>query len=142
MSIWTAARVRVLIHPYVGDRIPFITFFFAVAVAARFGGLGPGLVSAGLSLPASSQFVLSLEEAVLPKPPGGWIGFLFFVAVSGAIVYFSHQMRSSRERSERNAQRFLRERERCKFAIPLRRFRRRAQRGTRACRRRRRNCRR
>ncbi|MGE3744055.1 MAG: DUF4118 domain-containing protein, partial [Geminicoccaceae bacterium] len=44
-----ALLMRWLVAHYVGPRVPFITFYPAIIVAALLGGLGPGIVATMLS---------------------------------------------------------------------------------------------
>src|SRR3712207_3523615 len=50
LAVAAALLARFLLDPLLGDHLPFVTFFVAVAVATWFGGLRPGLVSTGLGL--------------------------------------------------------------------------------------------
>jgi PAS domain S-box-containing protein len=62
ISVAIATLIRLLLSSVVGDGVPFIFFFPAVAASAWFGGLGPGLFSTGLSaLVAWFLFIPSLH---------------------------------------------------------------------------------
>jgi K+-sensing histidine kinase KdpD len=43
-----AFAARWLLDPLLGERLPFTTFFVAVVIAARIGGLRPALLATGL----------------------------------------------------------------------------------------------
>jgi len=80
--------MRWLVAHYVGPRVPFITFYPAIIVAALLGGLGPGIVATMLStvaawhffFPSDSVFSLGTQEAIQ------LLLFLFISAVNVAIA--------------------------------------------------------
>ena len=86
------------LHPWLGGRGAFLIFIPAVLFAAGFGGLGPGLVAAGLSLGlglalASSQGLDSpklLEAAI-------------FAVVGAGTAWFGEKLRRSRIRNREHA---------------------------------------
>ena len=66
--------LRLLLNPLLGNQSLFIFFVPAVLLSAYFGGLGPGLVSTGLSLAGAIAF-------------GGGTGGYDAAFVSGSIVF-------------------------------------------------------
>ncbi|MBC8036305.1 MAG: DUF4118 domain-containing protein [Rhizobiales bacterium] len=57
-----ALAIRLLIAP-IGPAVPFITFFPAAAMSAILGGLGPGLLSAGLGAVIASFLFISFGDS-------------------------------------------------------------------------------
>jgi K+-sensing histidine kinase KdpD len=57
-AIGAMAGVRLLLGPWIGERLPFVTLFFGVFVAAWYGGLGPALLATALGTLVSSFIVL------------------------------------------------------------------------------------
>ncbi len=87
--LWAMAAVcvgialRMLLSPYVGRRLPFITLFPALFVAAVFGGLGPTLLATLLSI-AAAVFLFLEPQFALQDPPAQ-IGIALFI-VSGLLT--------------------------------------------------------
>jgi PAS domain-containing protein len=52
-SVALALLLRMALDPLLADQLPFITFFFAIAAAALFCGLGPSVLCAGLGFVAA-----------------------------------------------------------------------------------------
>ena len=57
--------VRAALDPILGVTHPFVTFYAAVAVAAGFGGFGPGLIALPLGLLAGNYFFISPRYALI-----------------------------------------------------------------------------
>src|SRR4051812_24962789 len=53
-----ATATRLVLHPLLGDRFPFLASFVAVVLAAWYGGFGPALLAVGLSWLAMDRFLL------------------------------------------------------------------------------------
>src|SRR5690348_4312918 len=53
-----ATLVRWLLDPWLGDTLPYITYFAAIVAAAWFGRLGPSLFAVGLSCIAADWFFI------------------------------------------------------------------------------------
>ncbi len=89
LAVAAAAAIRLAFVPMIGDRLPFVTVFFSVFVAAWYGGLGPGLLATGLGVcfslfiflgamgtaPESGRVtVLGLSVFVLTGVATAWLG--------------------------------------------------------------------
>ena len=57
-----AFALRMALHPWLGDRAPFLTFASAAIIAAWFGGLWPGLAVALAGAVAADRFILPPEQ--------------------------------------------------------------------------------
>jgi PAS domain S-box-containing protein len=64
LAVIAAVTVRFAIDPLVDDRQPFVTFYGAVAIAAWFGGAGPGIVALLLGLALGDWFFLEPRRAI------------------------------------------------------------------------------
>jgi PAS domain S-box-containing protein len=88
---------REALTPAVGPTaLPFIFFFPAVAVAAWFGGLGPGLIAAGVSAVAAQYFFI---EPVHSLSVRGWpdlAAVLAFLVSCAFIIAATEAMHHSR----------------------------------------------
>ena len=58
MIVGAALLVRLVFFKWLGTAVPLLTFLAAVVVAARWGGLGPGLYATALSAVAAMYFLL------------------------------------------------------------------------------------
>jgi PAS domain S-box-containing protein len=98
-AVAAATLVRWLLVPLWGSRLPFLTFFPAVMVAAWYGGLRPGLVATGLATVASLLFF----EPVGAFSIWSWQGTIslaLFVAVNVLVSVLNAQVYRARERAE------------------------------------------
>jgi PAS domain S-box-containing protein len=78
--------VRAALDPILGVTHPFVTFYAAVAIAAGFGGLGPGLVALLLGLLVGNYFFVSPRYALtLHANSTAVIGNLTFCA-TGLVI--------------------------------------------------------
>ncbi len=88
-ALWS----RLLLAPALGGRVPFASFFVAVALTAWFGGYGPCLLSVFLGTLASWYFILEPQYSFAAKEPFQVFGIVAFVFTGLAIATFSGQMR-------------------------------------------------
>ena len=90
-----AAFVRWLLVPLFGARLPFLTFYPAVAIAAWYGGFGPGGLATVLAALMTSLVVPSDD----PLAIGGaayWVALAFFVLMNLVVVILSEQLHRAR----------------------------------------------
>jgi signal transduction histidine kinase/CheY-like chemotaxis protein len=79
----------------IGDALagfPFLTFFGAVVFAAFLGGLGPGLLAAGLSGLLANYYLIEPAGSLALDWPSGWIAMGFYVGTTATIVALMHFM--------------------------------------------------
>ena len=91
LALWS----RFLLEPYLHNRIPFATFFVAVALTAWFGGYGPCLVAVALGAIASWYFVLDPRYTFTLEEPFQILGLTAFVFTGLVIATFSGRVRSA-----------------------------------------------
>ncbi len=99
LAVLIATAIRWTLHPILGDRLPLITYVFALVFSASYGGLGPALLALALSGLATL--------AVLPGRDGGqgmagltaWVGFGGYVLFALMIALMSEWSRASWRRA-------------------------------------------
>ena len=93
-AVAVAWLLRWLIWPALGDAVPYLTFYPATVLAARFGGVWPGCLAA-IAGGASALFLG-------PMPPGGRfnaqdvLGCALFVAVNIVMAALTGSLREAR----------------------------------------------
>jgi two-component system sensor kinase FixL len=97
---------RLLLNAVLGEPPTFILFVPGVFIAALWGGFGPGMLAAILSLAAANLSVLSAGHADFTSV----INDIVFLVIGGAISAMSQWLRTSQER-ERARDRDIRARE-------------------------------
>jgi PAS domain S-box-containing protein len=85
--------LRFALTPLIGLIAPFITFFPAVIIAARYGGLGAGLAVTGLGAIASLYFFIAPTHSLVVTNRGDALSLLVFIGVSSFISWISHGQR-------------------------------------------------
>lgn len=80
-----AVLARWLVHDYVGDTTPFITFFPAIVLATLVCGLWPGVLAAVLSTVAAWYFFVPPFGSLEVKEPG-FVHLALFLGVSALNV--------------------------------------------------------
>lgn len=97
-SVAVATLIRYLLDPVLGDAVPFIFMFPAVVLSSWYGGLGPGLVSAGLGAVAAWYLFLSPPYTFALLGSVGYSRLLTFVAASLLIVLLAADLHRTRRR--------------------------------------------
>src|SRR5687767_15961357 len=82
LCVLAAWGSRLLLVPFVGDRVPFITFFPAVFALAWWGGWRPTLLATLLSVPVLTYFVLEPRYSFAIALPEYRAGLAVFVIVA------------------------------------------------------------
>ncbi len=102
--------VRLLLTPWLGDALPFLTIFPAVAVAVWYGGFWAGLLATMLGYLAAALFFIPPAGILLggSEQIVGLIGFLLSCAI---ILIFGSRMHQARARAEDNARELAEQRE-------------------------------
>ena len=116
-SVVVACWLRVAVEPIVGDKIPFMTLFAAVAIAAWYGGLGPGLFAVALSTFASMWLFIPPESELLPNNADGVVSLLLFIVVATTIALLMHMLHKTRNQAQAAARSLETERE--QFRVTL-----------------------
>src|SRR5262245_61347933 len=82
LCVALAGLVRWAIGLFVGDVVPFATFFPAVLLAALFGGVGPGALAALLGGVIGWWAFLDPPMAWFPLTPGQRVSLIAYLATS------------------------------------------------------------
>jgi signal transduction histidine kinase len=98
----TAVIVRLLLNPFWGFDLPFLTFFFAVMVASWYGGLFPGLVATALSAISAYYFFIA------PNHPEGVrfsevLGLSLFTLTNFIIAFLNERLHRAVRKAETHA---------------------------------------
>jgi PAS domain S-box-containing protein len=108
IGIATAAAIvgRLLLNPLLGERLPFITLFGAVALAVWIGGTFPAVLAAIAGYAFIERFVMRLDPtaSLSPASPAGTVALLAYAFTCLLIVALCSGMRRARRRAEAAAQ--------------------------------------
>lgn len=80
------------------EQVPYLTFFFAVAVAGAWLGVRAGTVAVAASALVAAFFFIPPQFALLPLTLPSFVGLFGFVGVSVAILAAIHRVGISRSR--------------------------------------------
>ncbi len=94
-----AAGATLLLEPLTLG-IPFLLFFGAVMVSARFGGIGPGLLSVALSSLFADYFVLLPVHKFAPRSGLDLVRLSLFILVATLIVVLNESLRRVQHHTE------------------------------------------
>ncbi len=94
LAVALALTVRVLLGPVLGVASPFLLFTPAVAIAALYGGVGPGIFATALSTILGSHFLLSTAGEPIVEQ---WDRVVLFVVVSVVMTGSITLLRRSRQ---------------------------------------------
>ena len=103
-----ALFIRRALNPFLGNYVPYVTLFPALAFCAWYCGVGPSILSVTLSLFGVRYWVIPSVEPSNSNMVQS-IGMLVFLLASGVVVYMGEARRRENERMRRE-QRSLEER--------------------------------
>jgi signal transduction histidine kinase len=88
--------IRAALNPFLGEYLPYLTLFPALAFCAWYCGVGPSILSVTLSLFGVRYWVVPIAEPTNShvRP----IGMLVFLLASGVVVYMGEARRREIER--------------------------------------------
>jgi PAS domain S-box-containing protein len=88
-----------LLDPWLGDRLPFITYFAAIVAAAWLGRLGPSLFAVALSCLAANWFFISPRYSLRASfdDADAWVGLIVFLVVGTIIAAISELLHRARQ---------------------------------------------
>jgi PAS domain S-box-containing protein len=88
-----------LLDPWLGDALPYVTYFAAIVAAAWLGRLGPSLLAVALSCIAAAWFFIpprfSLEISF--DNAGQWVGLISFLVVGAIVAALSESLHRARQ---------------------------------------------
>ena len=95
-SVAAATLGRFALTPYVGTRLPYVVFYFAVIPVASYLGVGPALVAIALAACSAATFFIKPFTEFGVAMVTDLIGLALFVAVDLVIVGFAEANRRAR----------------------------------------------
>ncbi len=116
VAVGIAGLLRWLFDPFLGDHLPFVTFFVSVAAAAWLDGFRPTLLATWLGFGVAWYcFVPPRYSWNLPSGPH-LFGLVAYFIVCLAIAAFGEALHIARRRTEQEQLKTLAERERFRLA--------------------------
>ena len=111
-----ASLIRAALSPYVALDVPFITFFAAVSASAWYSGLGPSLLTTGLSAVAAAFLFIppywSFAVATQDLVP-----VAMFCAEATALAYFTHLLHQRTKQAQQRETALRESEERLRLAM-------------------------
>jgi signal transduction histidine kinase len=95
-----AGLANAALWPELGARYPLIAFFPAIALCSWFGGLGPGVLSTGLSVIAASYLWFSPRFFARPSHQGDALVLIMFAGIGLTIAWLYDTLRRRTDRAE------------------------------------------
>ncbi|HET9394819.1 MAG TPA: PAS domain S-box protein, partial [Nitrospiraceae bacterium] len=95
-----ALLVRSAIDVELGNHLPYVTFFIAVAITTWFGGLGPSLTAVVLGGIASNWYFISPRHTVWIAGSMHQVGYAAYFVVALSIVGLGQAWRKAQRRAE------------------------------------------
>ena len=103
LAVAATASLRLILEPWLGQRLPFITLFFGIFVAAWYGGLGPALLATALGTFISAFVFLGSAIRVAGFDRVTSIGLLLFVLTGLATSWLGETRLRAMRLAERTA---------------------------------------
>ena len=97
-AVVLATLVRSAADGLVGDRVPFATYFAAVAAVGLFGSLGAALFATALSTLAGAYFYIPPRYSLLGMSAADLFSIVLFAASGAIIAVLAGRMQSARQR--------------------------------------------
>jgi PAS domain S-box-containing protein len=94
-----ALGLRLGLLQVMGTRQPFLTFYPAVMLAALYGGLGAGMLTAALSSVLADYFFLQPVHQLAVLDPADWLGLAVFLLSSALIGWIAESMNRAQRRA-------------------------------------------
>src|SRR5687767_3024353 len=93
-----AVFLRWFLDPWLGDEVPYITLYGAVAIAVWFGGLGPAVLAMVLGYAIINVRYISAEPGISIAGPADHLALILFTLSCALIVVLGEAMRRARDR--------------------------------------------
>jgi PAS domain S-box-containing protein len=106
LVVAAALALRGALDPWLGPRVPYITAFGSVIVAAWIGGTGPAIAAAALGWLGSEWFFIEPRGAIVYRGADQIVEALAYVFSTGLIAALGGAMQNARRRADANEQRF------------------------------------
>jgi K+-sensing histidine kinase KdpD len=94
-----ATLIRALLGPWLGDELPYITYFAAIVAAAWFGRLGPSVLAVALSCLAAVWFFIPPRHSlrISLQNVGDWLGLIVFLLMGAILAALSESLHRARQ---------------------------------------------
>jgi signal transduction histidine kinase len=92
-----ALLVRLALNPFVGDYVPYITLFPAVAFCAWYCGVGPSILSGGLAITGVQYWFTAPVHTLRVQSMPQAVGILAFLLASSVLVAMGEARRRREE---------------------------------------------
>src|SRR5262245_44616861 len=99
-----ATVVRWLLAPALGENVPYVTYFPAVALAAWWGGLGPGLMVVALGGLVADYLFITPRYGLIPARTGDFLSLALYLLLATGIALLCDSLREARRRAETRGQ--------------------------------------
>jgi PAS domain S-box-containing protein len=104
-ALLVAVLLRYALNPWMGDALPLVTLFGAVAAAVWMGGYGPAILVTILGYAACDYLFIEPRFSFHVNDPGNLIGLLPYLVTCSLIIAFGEAVRRAEQRA--NEQREL-----------------------------------
>jgi PAS domain S-box-containing protein len=104
LAVTISLACRLALDPFLGDHLPYVSFFGAIAFTTWYGGLVPALTATLLGGLAAVWFFIPPRYSLVVHDLSQQVGFFAYVAVSLTFVGFGEVMHRARQRAEILAQ--------------------------------------
>ena len=106
IAVCAALGLRAALDPWLGPRVPYITMFGAIIVAAWYGGAGPALLAAATAWLAAQLLFIEPRGQLAFRGTEQLIEVIAYAVSSLLIAGIGGAMQSARRRSAESEQRF------------------------------------
>jgi len=103
VAVAATGLVRLILEPVLGQRLPFITLFFGIFVAAWYGGLGPALLATALGALVSAFVFLEGVTRFAGFDRVTSVGLLLFILTGLATAWLGETRLRAMRLAERTA---------------------------------------
>ena len=106
VAVAAAIGLRFALEPWLAMRVPYVTLFGAVIVAAWFGGFGPAITAAAVAWIAAQLLFVEPRGQINLRAVADWIELSAYAASTLLIAALGGAMQQARRASEASEQRF------------------------------------
>lgn len=117
VTVLVAWLARVLLAPWIGERVPFITFFPAAFFVAWWGGLRPAAFFAAISVPILIYFVLAPRHTWAIEMVEYRVGLVLYMAIVLGTGWLGEQLHAAQRRARQAHQQADADRERLRVTL-------------------------
>src|SRR5690349_15762034 len=100
MATTMALACRLALDPFLGDHLPYVTFFVAIAFTNWYAGLGPAVTATLLGGVLSLWFFIPPRLSFAVADISQQVGLATYAAVSVTFILFGQAMYRARQRAE------------------------------------------